>query len=238
MNKFVIPDIKKLKKKYRFRFLAILIPFVQFNVVIAFIIFLNNNYLGKDFPPELLNRVLFTGCSIMILYCLISYLICSHLVNAHKKNTFMEICSNTLVISQHRQTVIRRFRKDYYKNLYILPLTELNKISLSKGKIKVSGKIRAIYDKADRLHYQADEKKGIKFDVWWYDYNSSEELESIEIADVYHNSPRLLKIIRHASSFERARLEKRLKYHNQMLALAQMPIRRTKRPRTVIFANK
>ena len=38
MNKFVIPDIRS-SKKYRFRFLAILIPFVQFNVVIAFMIF-------------------------------------------------------------------------------------------------------------------------------------------------------------------------------------------------------
>lgn len=238
MNKFIIPDIKKLRKKYRLRFLGGLIPILQFNLVIVFMIFLNVKYLSNDFPPKLLKICIIIGVSATFLYCLSAFLICHDLIKGHKRNTFIDISDNYLIISCYKQTVINHFKKLYYKDLFIIKLSELKSITLKKRKIIFSGKIRMISDKADRLHYTADGKENISFDVWWYNYNSTAELDLIAIQDVYNSPPRVVKIIRHASSFEKARLEKRKKYHEQMLRLARGPIRREKRPRTEIFGNK
>lgn len=238
MNKFIIPDIKKLRKKYRLRFLGGLIPFIQFNLVVVLMAFINKKYLSNDFPPKILKICLIVGCSATFIYCLSAFLLCHSLIKSHKKNTFIDVLSNFLIISCHKETVINRFKNIYYKNIYIIKLSELKSITLKKRKIIITGKIRMINDKADRLHYTTDEKGNIKFDVWWYNYNSTAELEKIDIHDVYNNSPRVLKMIRHACSFEKARLENRRKYHEQMLRLAKAPIRRERRPRTEIFKNK
>ena len=67
---------------------------------------------------------------------------------------------------------------------------------------------------------------------------SSATIEKIDIHDVYNNPSRVVKMIRHACSFEKARLENRRKYHEQMLRLAKAPVRRERRLRTEILKNK
>ena len=238
MNKFIIPDIKKLRKKYRLRFLGGLIPFLQFNLVVFLMALINRKYLSNDFPPKILKICLIAGCSGTFIYCLFAFLLCHSLIKAHRKNTFIDVLSNYLIISCHKETVINRFKKIYYKNLYIIKLSEIKSITLKKRKIIITGKIRMINDKAERLHYTTDEKGNVKFDVWWYNYNSTAELEKIDIHDVYNNPSRVVKMIRHACSFEKARLENKKKYHEQMLRLAKAPVRRERRLRTEIFKNK
>ena len=238
MNKFIIPDIRKLRKKYRLRFLGGLIPFLQFNIVVVLMSFINRKYLSNDFPPKILKICMIVGCSATFIYCLSVFLLCHNLISAHKKNTFVDVLSNYLIISCHKETVINRFKKTHYKDLYIIKLSEIKSLTLKKRKIIITGKIRMINDKADRLHYTTDEKGNIRFDVWWYNYNSTAEFESIDIQDVYNNSPRIIKTIRHACSFEKARIENRRKYHEQMLRLAKAPVRRERRLRTEIFGNR
>ena len=235
MRKFFVLDIKKQKRRYRIRTFAFLVPLFQFDLVMLFLYLINVNWLKSTFSQKTLFLILIASFALTFLLLLIISFFCRNLIKAHKINTFIEVCDNTLIISRYSQTVFSGFKKTYYKNIYITKLSELKSISVSKGNIFASGKIRAIYDKADRLHYSYNDKD-IQFDCQWYDYNSNKEMNSIHIPDVFSNTPRLLKILRHASSFEKARIERRKQYHEQMMARAKnIPLNRTIKSRVSMY---
>lgn len=235
MRKFFVLDIKKQKRKYRIRTFAFLVPLFQFDLVMLFLYLINEKLLKSTFSQKRLLLILIASCVFTFTLLLIILFFCKNLINAHKVNTFIEVCGNTLIISRYSQTVFSGFRRIYYKNIYVMKLSEVEKISISKGNIFISGKIRAIYDKADRLHYSYTDKD-IQFDCQWYDYNSNKEMNVIRIPDVFSNTPRLLKILRHASSFEKARIERRKQYHEQMMARARnIPLNRTIKSRVSMY---
>lgn len=220
MDKFIFVDVKKLKKKYLTRILVLCIPFVQFFVVVLFIMWLNSMNPQKPTFDSFARTILFWNTLSFVVFLIISLLITAHLIKAHKRNTFIHIFNHTLIISRHVQTVYNGFKREYYKKLYVIDLTKLDSIALVKGNIVIKGHIREFYEKSDWLYYTLSDR-GITFDTWWFNYNSSVLINHLELNDIFPNTPKLLKRIRKISKIEKARFERRQKFHEQMLELAK-----------------
>ena len=96
-------DKKKQVRILRARFLAVLIPFFQFNVVVYALYWVNNSIFYNYAANELIVKILYVGITLtlILLAGVIVYSIL--LIKAHKINTFAEIYSNTLVISVFSQ---------------------------------------------------------------------------------------------------------------------------------------
>ncbi len=235
MNRFITFDIKKQKKKYRLRTFALLIPFIQFSLVMALLYYININF-GNAFSRRVIMWLVAGGIAAVLFIIIFYIFLCHHLIDAHKKNTFIDICGDTLIVSIHSQTVLHRFKKVYYKNLYVVRLTELEKPVFTKGRITLKGKVQSYLDKSDRLRYSPS-NVGILFDNWWYNYNYK-SLDSITFHDYFVNTPNMLRFVSRASLYEKRKIQKKREFHQKMLDLASNAKRSQKRLRTEIFKNK
>lgn len=216
MNKFICIDTEKLRKRYRNRMIIISIPFVQATLVIMCIVIFNNGKIQEtDYYSFLSTLMVICWGSLFTIY-LNATLYSSHLIKVQKMNTFIDLSQTTLIFSQHCQTVYQKLKPIYYKKLYIIKLSELEDITLVKGKITVSGKIRCLTERADRLLYNSD-RNGISFDTWWFDYNSGTFLRSICILDNFKSTPKLLRLFRRASLLETQRKALRLSIHEEII---------------------
>ncbi len=220
MDKFIFVDVKKLWKRYMSRILVLSIPFVQFEAVVIFIVWLNSKTPQQPSYYSFVKEILVWGFVSFALFLIIAILISVHLIKAHKKNTFIEIFNRTLVISRHAQTVNNGLKREYYKKLYVTDLTKLKSISIVKGNIVLVAPVREFYEKSSWLYYVLSER-GISFDTWWFNYNSSVLRDKIEITDVFLNTPRQIKLIRKISKIETERFLRRQKFHEEMLELAK-----------------
>jgi len=188
----------------------------------------NNSIFYNYAANELIVKILYVGITLtlILLAGVIVYSIL--LIKAHKINTFAEIYSNTLVISVFSQAILKKFRPVYYKSLYVIKLSDIVDISIHKNNIVINSNARYIHDKAERLYYGKG-KTDISFDVWWYDYNCTSTTNKVAVPDIFMNSSRFIKAVRRASLSQKARLDRRNKYHEQLMALASKPVKSNKR---------
>lgn len=235
-DSFILVSLQKLKKKYTLRLFAVLIPFIQFDIVLALMIFIDKVLYDNVYSQLLMYRLLVIDTSVLLVIFVYGCLLKSHLIKCHKKNTFIELLGEYIVISIHHQTVLGLHMK-YYKKLYLMKLSDLTSVSIKKHRIIIKGTIKGYYDKAERLRYNYVDNT-FKFDEWWYDYNCSENLSQIVITDVFESPARLLHSIRNVSAIEKARAEKHRQYHEKMMALAKSPRKKTRVLRTELYENK
>lgn len=225
-DNFIFVSPEKLNKKYIVRLFAVLIPFVQGAVVLVLMLLIDTSLYNNVHSQLVIMRFLVIDTFLVLLIFIFGCTFKNHLIKCHKKNTYIELIGEYIVISIHGQTVFGLHRK-YYKHLYLMKLSDLTGVSIHKHKIKINGKIRSYYDKSDRLRYNYTDNK-FSFDEWWYDYNCAEELDTITISDVFLSPARLLHSIRNVSAIEKTRAEKHRKFHEKMMALASSPHRKSR----------
>jgi len=231
LNKFIFVDTKKLKKRYRSRMFAVSVPFLQLNIVISlFVLFSSEKSHRLDYNIFMAKLIL-VGFGSLLVVLTAGVVISKHFISVHKKNTFIDITSKSLVVSRHSQTYFNKFKPAYYKKLHIINLSELQSINIVKGKIVIKGKVRTLYEKAEWLIYSCNEN-GICFDEWWFDRNAGTFSDGIEIPDLFLQTARVVKFVRRASSLEKERVSRRKKYHEKMLEMAKSSVlRKPTRPR-------
>ena len=236
MNKFIFVSTKKLKRKYFVRILAIIVPFFQLDMILSFVLYIDKSISTNLDNQIMVYKLLILTTSILLIILIFGLLSKYHLIKAHTKNTFVEFIGNYLVVSIHHETTFG-FHKTYYKHLYVMKLSDFENGSLKKGKITLTGKIRSFYDKADRLHYNFIDNE-FKFDEWWYDYNCLKEINNITIPNMFSSPAKILKTARNLSALEKAKIERRKQYHEQMMKRASSPHNYARIPRTVLFRNE
>ncbi len=236
MNKFILVSTKKLKRKYFIRILAIIVPFFQLDLILGFVFCIDKSISNSLDNQIMIYKLLILTSGILLLILILGLFSKYHLIKAHTKHTFVEFIGSYLVVSIHHETTFG-FRKTYYKNLYVMKLSDFESGSLIKGKLTLNGKLRSFYDKSDRLHYSYIDNE-FKFDEWWYDYNCLKEVKYVTIPNMFDSPAKILKTARSLSALEKAKLERRRQYHEQMMNRASTPHKTTRIPRTVLFRNE
>lgn len=218
MNRFVFVDLKRLTKTYTTRLVIILIPFVQATIVsvVLYCLNLNEKFIKRNLLFTIAKYSVLISAVIIIVG--ISY-ITFHL-KCHKKNTFMELGNRCIIISIHSQTVFNKFKRVYYKKLYVINYKDLDCIRLIKGNIEIFGKINYYYDKSDNLRYTFDNQDQISFDNWWYNNNPSDNITYISINNYYSNCARSLSLARKLTIMEKAVQIKHKMYVENMKNMA------------------
>lgn len=217
---FRFVDLKKLKKRYRSLTVAVSVPFFQFVLIIVLLLKFTSESSSVTGFDILAMDLIYIGTALFLSIVIIGIIISKHFLKVHKMNTFIDISSRVLIISRHGQTYLDKFKKKYYKRLYIINLSELESINLVKRKIVIKGKIRILYEKSDWLLYSFTDK-GILFDKWWFDNNAGKIVNSVEIPNYFQDAPRLIKLVRRVCRIEKDRIVRHKKYHEQMLELAK-----------------
>ncbi len=220
MNKFIVFNAKKYEKIYFWRCVVILIPFIPLIFLFAFMKFSGINILEVSHQEQIINLCL--GFSIMTMLVIILFMLIftRRRLSAHKANTFIDIHNGKLIISLYNQTIFKKFKRVYYKSVYVVNLYELENINIDESNLHIKGKIKYIHDKSDRLHYEFIDKN-LEFDYWWYNYNCTESLEEVLIPNLFSSSSRLVNFIMKISKLEKARAERRKKYHDELIAIAK-----------------
>ncbi len=216
MDKFIFADAKRLKKNYMMPFIALSIPFWQLTLVVIAVINININKINQVGYYMLTSGALILGLGGLAVIYTAGFLVVHYYAGSHIKHSYIEITPRELIVSRFSQKTWQKFKPVYHKRLYVINYNDLESIRIEKGNIIIKGKIRAYYDKAERLTYSVS-AGGIAFDKWWYDYNPLSEHDSLVVKDIFLNTAKAIRLIKKASSFERERLSRFNRYKAKVL---------------------
>lgn len=218
MNRFFFADLKKIAHAYYVRTMILLIPFIQVIGVSCALIFMNVN--KKYIHLDTLKKILFYTSIATICIIILSVIISAVLIHSHKKNTFIEVGDNCLIISIYSQVVINKFKPVYFNRLYVLDYINLDCIRLNKGKIQLFGKIKCYYDKSENLRYTFSKTNQISFDKWWYNNNPASDETFIELPNKFCNTAKALTTARKLAINSKADIIRKNYQKDNLLRLA------------------
>ena len=205
MNKTYSANIKLITKSRIAPFVAVGLPFFQLTVVLLVIICMNSQKIRPINYYQTVSKTLLISLGGLILISTVCIILVKFARSGHRADSFINVTSKAIIISRYSQRTIKKFRFVFHKKLYVIKYSDLESISLKKGKLIIKGKIRVFSDRSDRLCYSIS-GDAINFEQWWYNYNSNEILPVITLNDIFINTKKAAKLAKKAAALERDRL--------------------------------
>ena len=219
MTKLFYASTKKLKKRCNIRLFLINILPITIALTLFLVVWLNKNHVMP---------IAYYYCIFVILTCTSAYsfvtvfigsLISTRRLKYNKLHTYVEIHSKSLLVSKYCQSVSRSEKMIVYKKLWVVNLANITDIYYYKNNIVVMAPTRLLYEQSDWLTYTHD-KRGIKFDKWWYDTNGGKPVNGVKIRDMFSNPKRIARTIQNVSGKIQINDAERKKFREHMLRIA------------------
>lgn len=131
--------------------------------------------------------------AVWLAFTFLLFFICETRSRRIKRCTYFEIQKSAAILSRYGGK-ISADTGGIQRRLYIIPYDEM-KLSVKKGRLVFTGKIRCYEGDSDRLGYHIRQGKP-EFDSWWLNENGFREISSLTLP---HCFPKQKTIFRHCS---------------------------------------
>ena len=132
--------------------------------------------------------------AVWLAFTFLLFFICETRSRRIKRCTYFEIQKSAAILSRYGGK-ISADTGGIQRRLYIIPYDEM-KLSVKKGRLVFTGKIRCYEGDSDRLGYHIRQGKP-EFDSWWLNENGFREISSLTLPQCF---PKQKTIFRHARS--------------------------------------
>ena len=187
-------------EKYQYRSRAAILCIAAFCTEIALISFfvMFFNIFGAPDRDILLQMLFLAGGSVFsgLSLCLIIYESTRTIIRRKSRYTYLDIQLKAIVFSRYSKAFRVLGNKKIYRELYIIPLKELNSVSVQGDgkKILIKGKMRRYSLDSDNLGYHV--KNGdIEMDRWWLNSGGFTETDSLVIDESFGKSEKVVSVL-------------------------------------------
>lgn len=236
MHKLIKCDLRKIGRRYDILLLGLNIPSITAAAVLLIVsrLILIKMEAPSDFY-EIFFGVLYAAAAYAFLVTLAVTIFANRRIGGSKRNTYIEILGEQLILSEYISTAVIDGKKYDYKRLWIINLADISEVVCTRNKITVKGKARRIEERADCLGYTEQSGRAV-FDYWWYTENGGSIFKSAEIKDDYFYAERIAQRIIFCSERQKKREIQRAEFRRRMLEIAgRRGTNRRKKPKERVF---
>ncbi len=205
--------------------------------LILVVISLMIRYSGGGVPDKLYVTIfaaLYCTAAYAFVVSLIYGIIAGRKLEGHEKYSYIEILGQDMVVSEYTGSARIDGELMHYRRLWVMNLSDVEQVTCTRTRFKISGRARKFEQRADRLDYVSDDFGHIDFDNWQLN-SGGEEVTRIDIRDNYFYAESIARRIIYCSEKQKQREIRRAEFRQRMLEIARSGRKTRKKPKERVF---